>query len=439
VRGHARPSPGSFHDEVPLPIRQDETRALARESLTDDELFELFRRMAFLREFEERAAEQYAKGKIWGFCHLYTGQEAVAAGAMSVLTDQDYVVTAYRDHGQAIAKGVDPKRVMAELFGKRTGTSLGRGGSMHLFDARVHFMGGYAIVGGGLPIAAGLALAVQYKEEDRIVATFFGDGAVAEGAFHESLNLAQLWKLPLVFIIENNLYGMGTAVARASATEDFHSRADAYDMPGEAVDGMDVLAVREAVTRARKQALAGKGPTLLEMKTYRFRPHSMSDPGRYRTRAEVEIWRERDPLATFPAWLVEEEIATAEEVEGVRAEVAEEVLACIAFAEQSPHPDPEDLMRYVWAEDEPEAEAEAEPSRPARPKALEAAEPRARSKRPKRARAGVGAGPAGRGDDREGEGRRTRSGARPEAPEDAGEAGDEIGDEPDDSREEEEA
>ncbi|HEY7461851.1 MAG TPA: pyruvate dehydrogenase (acetyl-transferring) E1 component subunit alpha [Gemmatimonadota bacterium] len=341
-----------------MTIRQDETRALARESLTDEELLDLFRRMAFLREFEERTAEQYAKGRIWGFCHLYTGQEAVAVGAMSVLTDHDYVVTAYRDHGQAIAKGVDPKRVMAELFGRRTGTSLGRGGSMHLFDTGVHFMGGYAIVGGGLPIASGLALSVQYKDEDRVVASFFGEGAVAEGAFHESLNLAQLWKLPIIFIIENNLYGMGTAVERASATRDFYTRAEAYDMPGEPVDGMDVLAVRDAVGRARRRARAGKGPTLLEMKTYRFRPHSMSDPARYRTRAEVEIWRERDPLVTFPPRLVEEGIAREEEIAAIRAEVAKEVEACIAFAEESPHPEPDDLMRYLWAGDEPERPAE---------------------------------------------------------------------------------
>jgi pyruvate dehydrogenase E1 component alpha subunit len=342
-----------------LTIRQDEPRTLAREGLGDDELRDLFRRMGLLREFEERTAEQYAKGRIWGFCHLYTGQEAVAVGAMSALTVEDYVVTAYRDHGQAIAKGVDPRRVMAELFGRRTGTSLGRGGSMHLFDARVHFMGGYAIVGGGLPIAAGLALSVQYKEEDRVVATFFGDGAVAEGAFHESLNLAQLWKLPLVFIIENNLYGMGTAVERASATRDFYRRAEAYDMPGEAVDGMDVLAVRESMARARKRARAGKGPTLLEMKTYRFRPHSMSDPARYRTRAEVEIWRERDPLTTFSARLVEEGIATAEEIEGVLADVAREVESGIAFAEESPHPEPGDLYRHLWADDEPDPIGEA--------------------------------------------------------------------------------
>jgi pyruvate dehydrogenase E1 component alpha subunit len=334
-----------------MTIRQEEGPVLSRETLTDEELVDLFRRMAFLREFEERTAQEYQKGKIWGFCHLYTGQEAVAVGAMSVLTDHDYVITAYRDHAQAIAKGVDPRRVMAELFGKKTGTSLGRGGSMHLFDREVNFMGGYAIVGGGLPIAVGLALSVQYKEEDRIVATFFGDGAVAEGAFHESMNLAQLWELPLLFIIENNLYGMGTAVSRASATEDFYTRAECYGMPGEPVDGMDVLAVREAVGRARRHVADGKGPYLLEMKTYRFRSHSMSDPARYRTATEVDVWRQRDPLQTFPARLVEEEIASQEEIDRILAEVEEEVQACIAFAEESPHPEPESLTRFVWAEE----------------------------------------------------------------------------------------
>ncbi|MBA2564693.1 MAG: pyruvate dehydrogenase (acetyl-transferring) E1 component subunit alpha [Gemmatimonadetes bacterium] len=339
-----------------MTIRHEERPVLTPHNLDETELLGLFRRMALLREFEERTAEQYARGRIWGFCHLYTGQEAVAVGAVSALTREDYVVTAYRDHGQAIAKGIDPKRVMAELFGKRTGTSLGRGGSMHLFDREVNFMGGYAIVGGHLPIATGLALAVQYREEDRIVATFFGDGAVAEGAFHESLNLAQLWQLPVVFVLENNLYGMGTAVERASATRDFHPRAEAYGIPGEAVDGMDVLAVREAVTRARDRALDGKGPSFLEMKTYRFRPHSMSDPGRYRTRGEVDIWRQRDPLRTFPERLIEEEVATREQIDVILGEVEEEVRECIAFAEESPHPEPADLMRFVWAADEPEGE-----------------------------------------------------------------------------------
>ena len=336
-----------------MTTQPQQANAFARADLSDADLVGLFRQMQLIREFEERTAEQYTKGKIWGFCHLYTGQEAVAVGAMSALAPEDYVVTAYRDHGQAIAKGVEPRRVMAELFGKRTGTSLGRGGSMHIFDASVNFMGGYAIVGGGLPIAVGLALAVQVKEEERIVATFFGDGAVAEGAFHESLNLARLWRLPVVFIVENNLYGMGTAVSRASATEDFWTRADAYGMPGEPVDGMDVLAVREAVARARALVADGRGPVLLEMKTYRYRPHSMSDPARYRSREEVEFWRGRDPVATFPARLVEEEVATEEEIARIRDEVEEEVRACVAFAEESPHPEPGDLMRFVWAEDEP--------------------------------------------------------------------------------------
>lgn len=346
-----------------MTTREQVGHALTEANLSDAELVGLYREMALLREFEERTAEQYAKGKIWGFCHLYTGQEAVAVGAMSVLTDADYVVTAYRDHGQAIAKGVDPRRVMAELFGKRTGTSLGRGGSMHLFDIDVHFMGGYAIVGGGLPIATGLGLAVQVRGEERVVATFFGDGAVAEGAFHESLNLAQLWKLPVIFIIENNLYGMGTAVSRASATEEFWTRAEAYGMPGEPVDGMDVLAVRDAVARAREHARAGKGPVLLEMKTYRFRPHSMSDPARYRSRNEIDVWRQRDPLVTFRARLLEEGLTGEEELDRILGEVADEVQGCIAFAEESPHPDPEDLTRYVWAEEPATADGDSTPSR----------------------------------------------------------------------------
>ncbi|HWO94529.1 MAG TPA: thiamine pyrophosphate-dependent enzyme, partial [Dehalococcoidia bacterium] len=234
--------------------------------------------MLLIRRFEDAAAEQYTRARIGGFLHLYNGQEAVAVGAIPVLREDDYIVTHYRDHGQALARGIEPGRVMAELFGKETGVSRGKGGSMHLFDASRHFMGGYAIVGGHLPLACGLALAAQYRGEDTAVLCFFGDGAVNEGEWHESLNLAAVWNLPVVFFCENNEYAMGTAISRASAVIEVWKRTCAYDIPSERIDGMDLWAVRDATQRALAHVRAGKGPILLEAVTYRFRGHSMADP-----------------------------------------------------------------------------------------------------------------------------------------------------------------
>src|SRR5712672_140120 len=264
-------------------------------------LVKIFHQMLLIRRFEEKCAESYSLGKIGGFCHLYIGQEAVGVGAISALRDDDYVITSYREHGQAIAKGISPEAVMAELYGKAGGCSQGKGGSMHLFDASVNFMGGHGIVGGQIPLGTGLAFASKYQETDRVTLCLFGEAAVNQGAFHESLNMAQLWKLPCIYIGENNQYGMGTALARAMSLQNISEKACAYSMESEFVDGMDVLAMRRATQRAIKRARENYLPTLIEARTYRYMGHSMSDPGNYRTRAEIEKYQERDPIKVFTA------------------------------------------------------------------------------------------------------------------------------------------
>src|SRR5215467_140812 len=280
-----------------------------------DTLVKILHQMILIRRFEEKCAESYSLGKIGGFCHLYIGQEAVAVGAISVLRRDDYVLTSYREHGQAIAKGISPEAVMAELYGKAGGCSHGKGGSMHLFDAELNFLGGHAIVGGQIPLATGVAFASKYRETDQVTLCFFGEAAVNQGAFHESLNMAQLWKLPCIYICENNQYGMGTSLARAMSLSDISKKACAYDLASEFVDGMDVLAVREATLRAIERARKDYLPTLLEIRTYRFMGHSMSDPGNYRTRAEIEKYQERDPIKVFSATLLEEKIADEKTLE----------------------------------------------------------------------------------------------------------------------------
>lgn len=311
---------------------------------------EMYRQMLLIRRFEEEAARQYMRGNIRGFLHLYIGQEAVSVGVISALNAQDYVVSHYRDHGHALAKGMDPKVVMAELFGKASGSSGGKGGSMHLFDVSRGFMGGYAIVGGQMPIAVGIALAIKYKREDRVTVCFFGDGAMSEGEFHESLNLASLWKLPVLFVLENNLYGMGTGVERTHARgQDIYLGADAYVIPAAQVDGMDLLAVRNATVEALIRIHAGGGPVFLEALTYRFRGHSMADPENYRQKAEVAQWAERDPIRLFQQLLGEEGLMTPDEVEEVGREVAATVREAVRFAEESPDPDLDSLSENVYA------------------------------------------------------------------------------------------
>lgn len=319
-------------------------------TLGKDDLLHLYRQMVSIRKFEERAAEQYAHGKIGGFLHLYIGEEAIAVGAIDAMEERDHVVTHYRDHGYAIALGTDPRLLMAELFGRSTGVAGGRGGSMHFADAERNFWGGYAIVAGHLPIAAGLALASQYLEQDYVVLCFFGDGATNNGAFHEALNFASLWKLPVLFICENNQYGMGTAVEYASAVREMAKKATAYDIPSERIDGQDVLEVREAVKKALDHCRAGNGPYFIEAMTYRFRGHSMADPEAYRTKEEVEKWRQEDPILRFRGKLLAEGVATEDELNAIDSEVDAQMEEAVRFADESPVPDPSTLTKHVYTE-----------------------------------------------------------------------------------------
>jgi pyruvate dehydrogenase E1 component subunit alpha len=297
------------------------------------ELLEFYRQMLRIRRFEEKCAELYSAGRIRGFLHLYIGEEAVAAGVMPALTPEDAVVATYREHGHALARGIGAGPLMAELYGKREGCSHGRGGSMHVFDAAARFYGGNAIVGGGLPVAVGLALADSLQQRARVTACFFGDGAVAEGEFHEALNLATLWKLPVLFVCENNLYAMGTRIERAQSQTDLTVKAASYGLPAEAVDGMDVVAVNAAAARAADQVRHGHGPRFLELRTYRFRAHSMFDPELYRDKAEVEGWKQRDPLAIAAGQLKTDGAATDADLADVDRHVAAEIDEAVRFAE----------------------------------------------------------------------------------------------------------
>ena len=303
----------------------------------------MLRQMLLIRRFEEQAAEAYALGKIGGFCHLYIGQEAVAVGALAALRDDDYVICSYREHGQALLKGISPNAVMAELFGKATGCSRGKGGSMHLFDAGRRFMGGH------IPLAAGLAFASKYQGNEKVCVCFFGEAAVNIGAFHETLNMASVWKLPVIFLCENNRYGMGTAFERVAAVTDIVEHACSYDMAAELVDGMNVLtmydATRRAVERARKQS----HPTLLEVRTYRYMGHSMSDPlhGVYRTKDEVEEQKARDPIAQLAGKLKEDGVIDQAALDALDAEIHAEVEAAVKFADESPDPEPGELFTDV--------------------------------------------------------------------------------------------
>ena len=308
---------------------------------------DLLRQMTLIRRFEEKAAELYTVGKIRGFLHLYIGEEAVAVGAMQALTPDDNIVATYREHGQALARGIPPGAIMAEMYGKANGCSRGRGGSMHLFDVSRRFHGGHAIVGGGLPVAVGLALADAMRTRAAVTACFFGDGAVAEGAFAESLNLAALWRLPVLFVCENNLYAMGTALARHQAQTDIVRKAEAAGVPGEAVDGMDVLAVEAAVRRAAAAVRGGQGPRLLEARTYRFRAHSMYDPDLYRARDEIERWKASDPIVRFTATLRAADLLVDADVDKIERAVAAEVDAAVAEAEAGPWEPVEDLLKDV--------------------------------------------------------------------------------------------
>lgn len=306
--------------------------------------------MLLQRRFEEKAGQLYGMQKIRGFCHLYIGQEAVSAGIMSAIRDSDNLITAYRDHALAIAKGMSPNECMAELFGKATGCTKGKGGSMHFFSKEKRFFGGHGIVGGQIGLGAGIAFAEQYNDTDNVTVCMFGDGAARQGLLHETFNLAMLWNLPVIFICENNQYAMGTSVSRSSNVMDIYRLADGYDMPADSVDGMKPETVCIAMERAVKRAREKGGPTFLEMKTYRYRGHSMSDPAKYRTKEELEEYKEEDPIAYVLHTIKENNFATNEELEAIEEKVKAEIDACVTFAEESPYPDAQELLTDIYTD-----------------------------------------------------------------------------------------
>jgi pyruvate dehydrogenase E1 component alpha subunit len=289
--------------------------------------------------------------KIRGFCHLYIGQEAVTSGMMTAIRDDDNVITAYRDHGMAIVKGISPRACMAELFAKATGCTKGKGGSMHFFSKEHRFFGGHGIVGGQIGLGAGIALAEQYNDTDRVTLCYFGDGAARQGILHETFNMAVLWQLPIVFICENNQYAMGTSVERTSKVHDIYRLADNYDMPGDSVNGMDPATVHTAIERAVKRAREKGGPTFLEIKTYRYRGHSMSDPAKYRSKEEVEEFKEKDPIEETLHIIMDNKWATEAEIEAIQEKIKKEIDEAVQFAEDSPYPDDDELYKDIYAED----------------------------------------------------------------------------------------
>ena len=317
--------------------------------MNKEDYLNLYRKMYLIRLFEESCGENYSKGFIRGFLHLYIGQEAVAVGSIDSLEDKDFIVTHYRDHGHAIARGLSTDGLMAELFGKETGVSKGKGGSMHLFDSDKNFMGGHAIVGAQMPLAAGFALASQYRKDDAVTMVYFGDGATNQGTFHETMNLASVWKLPMIFFLENNFYGMGTSVERIRSNgKSFSNLAEGYGIPSTVVDGMDVIAVKETTKEVVDKVRKGNGPALIEATTFRFQGHSMADPAKYRESSEVDEWRKKDPLESFPEYIISKNIASKDEISDVKKSVEDEMDAAVKFATESNEPDLESLSKDVY-------------------------------------------------------------------------------------------
>lgn len=306
--------------------------------------------MQLIRRFEEKSGQLYGMQKIKGFCHLYIGQEACVSGAVTALTKDDKWITAYRDHGHPLALGTDPKAVMAELYGKETGISRGKGGSMHLFDKENNFFGGHGIVGGQIPVGAGIAFAEKYKKTKNLCMCYMGDGAVRQGAFHETLNYAMLWKLPVIFVIENNGYAMGTSVQRSSNVTELYRLGESYDIPSEPVDGMSCEAVHIAVAKAAERARNGEGPTLLEFRTYRYKGHSMSDPARYRTKEELEEYKQRDPIEIVRLSILEKKYATEKDLEAIDKRIEEQVAESVRFAEESNFPDASQALTDIYVQ-----------------------------------------------------------------------------------------
>ncbi len=311
-----------------------------------------FESMLLMRRFEEKAGQLYGQQKIRGFCHLYIGQEACVSGAVTALKDGDSYITAYRDHAHPLALGSDPKAIMAELYGKETGISKGKGGSMHMFDKERHFYGGHGIVGGQIPLGVGIAFAEKYRKSDKLCITYMGDGAVRQGAFHEALNLAMYYKIPVIFAIENNGYAMGTSVQRTSNVTDLAKLADAYEMPSESVDAMKVEEVHNAVAKAAERARKGEGPTLLEFRTYRYKGHSMSDPAKYRTKEEVEAYKRRDPIEQVKLSMTKFKFADDKYFEEIDAKVKKQVADAVKFSEESKYPDPSEIYNDVYVQED---------------------------------------------------------------------------------------
>jgi pyruvate dehydrogenase E1 component alpha subunit len=332
------------------PMAAKTKSAKEKTAFSKEQYLKWFESMLLMRKFEDRCGQLYGMQKIKGFCHLYNGQEACAAGAVSALQKGDKWITAYRDHGHPLALGTDPKAIMAELYGKATGTTKGKGGSMHIFDKSVGFAGGHGIVGAQVPMGAGIAFAEKYLKTGNLCICSMGDGAVRQGAFHEALNLAMLWKLPVIFVIENNGYAMGTSVQRTSNVHELYTLGESYDMPSEPVDAMSVEAVHEAVSRAADRARKGEGPTLLEFRTYRYKGHSMSDPGKYRTKDEVEEYKRRDPVEVVKSTLLSNGWITEAEIEALEAKIGGIVEESVKFAEESPYPDPSEALTDVYVE-----------------------------------------------------------------------------------------
>lgn len=326
---------------------------MAKIKFSKETYLKWYEMMLLIRRFEEKSAQLYGQQKIRGFCHLYIGQEAVIAGSMSAITSNDRLITAYRDHGHALAVGLSPESVMAELYGKVTGCTKGKGGSMHMFSKELNFFGGHGIVGGQIPLGAGIALADQYMGNTNVTLCYMGDGAVRQGSLHETFNMAMLWKLPVIFIVENNNYAMGTSVERTTNVLDIFKIGLAYDMPSYQVDGMQCETVHEAISEAAERARKGEGPTFLEIKTYRYRGHSMSDPAKYRTKEELEAYKEQDPIERVKTTILKKKYASQQELDAIETNIEQRVEASVKFAEESPYPDASELYTDVYVEDYP--------------------------------------------------------------------------------------
>jgi len=331
---------------------KSKSKATSKSKFSKETYMTWYESMQFMRKFEEKTGQLYGQQKIKGFCHLYIGQEACVAGAVSALERGDKYITAYRDHVHPIALGTDPRKIMAELYGKETGVSKGKGGSMHMFDKENNFFGGHGIVGAQVPMGAGIAFSEKYNKTGKLCMCYMGDGAVRQGAFHEALNYAMLWKLPVIFVIENNGYAMGTSVQRTSNVTDLSTLGESYDMPSAAVDAMSVEEVHYAVEDAAKRARKGDGPTLLEFRTYRYKGHSMSDPAKYRTKEELAEYKERDPIAQVKSVLLSKKYATEKDLEAIDNKIKEQVAECVDFAENSAYPDPSEAFKDVYVQED---------------------------------------------------------------------------------------